>query len=725
MYNKYNNLYLLLGKENVNMDSYRQLKAKIPCKETGIEIKRTLCDICSPGVHCGIDAYVKDGKVIKIEGTKEHPMNKGLLCTKGLCNREYIYREDRIKTPLKRIGKRSEGKFKPISWDEAYREIAEKLNRVKSEYGAKHVAFFTGYGKWYRPFLQRFASSFGSPNYGTESSSCSTSAQMAGNVATGRNFTMQDMENAKTYLGWGFNPYYSKFLNSVNLIKLKEKGLKFIIVDPRITPTTQKLADLHLRIKPGTDGALALGMANLFIQKDLIDREYIEKYVHGFNEYKEYVKLFDLDTVSRITGVSKDNIVKAVEMLSQGPFCINESAAPIVHHQNGFQNYRAMMSLSAITGNYDRIGGNIPKQDYFAGKIGGFQTLEKEFVKEVLPKNINERIGGERFPLWNEMVTQFQAMDLPRQIEEKTPYEIRALFCHGINARMFPNSGRLFKALHSVDFFVNIDLFMTDTSKYADILLPACTSFEREECKSYPGGYITYTKKVIDKLYDSKSDVEILSDLANVMNIDDDLLKAGYEASIRHMFKKTCVDVDKLKESDLPLKCKDFKPYIVGSYTREGYDTSTSRFELKSTIIEKYKDFGLDALPTYRGFNDNIDNEYTHLLTSGARISNALHSRLHDIKLSRILKNEASCDISSLDAKEWGVISGDYIKITTKIGSLDVKVNVTDRVLYKNIHMYHGYRESDINSIIDDNFDPYSGFPAYRSCKCKIEKMNR
>ncbi|RWU63693.1 formate dehydrogenase, partial [Salmonella enterica subsp. enterica serovar Typhimurium] len=106
---------------------------------------------------------------------------------------------------------------------------------------------------------------------------------------------------------------------------------------------------------------------------------------------------------------------------------------------------------------------------------------------------------------------------------------------------------------------------------------------------------------VIDKLYDSKSDVEILSDLANAMNIDDDLLKAGYEASIRHMFKNTCVDVDKLKESDLPLKCKDFKPYIVGSYTREGYDTSTSRFELKSTIIEKYKDFGLDALPTYRG----------------------------------------------------------------------------------------------------------------------------
>lgn len=724
MYNKYNVLYLLVGEENINMDKCKLVNGKIPCKETGIEIKRTLCDICSPGVHCGIDAYVKDGKIIKIEGTKEHPMNKGLLCTKGLCNREYLYRKDRIKTPLKRIGKRGEGKFQPISWDEAYKEIGDKLNKIKCEYGAKHVAFFTGYGKWYRPFLQRFASSFGSPNYGTESSSCSTSAQMAGNVATGRNFTMQDMANAKTYLGWGFNPYYSKFLNSVKLTELKEKGLKFIIVDPRITPTTQKIADLHLRIKPGTDGALALGMANLFIQKDLIDKEYIEKHVHGFEEYKEYVKLFDLDRVSKITGVNKEDIVKAIEILSEGPFCINESAAPIVHHQNGFQNYRAMMSLSAITGNYDKVGGNIPKQDYFAGKVGGFETLEKEFVNEVLPKNINERIGGERFPLWNEMVTQFQAMDLPRQMEEKTPYEIKALFCHGINARMFPNSGRVFKTLDTVDFFVNIDLFMTDASKYADILLPACTSFEREECKSYAGGYITYTKKVIETLYDSKSDVEILSELANVMDIDDDLLKAGYEASIRHMLKGTCVDVDKLKESDLPLKCDDFKPYEVGLYTRQGYNTNTAKFELKSTIIDKYKAFGLDALPTYKEFNNEVD-EYSYLLTSGARIPNALHSRLHDVKLSRVLKNEASCDISSLDAKELGVANGDYIKIITKIGSLDVKANITDRVLYKNIHMYQGYREADINSIVCDNFDPYSGFPAYRSCKCKIEKLDK
>ena len=131
----------------------RLLKAKIPCAETGIDVKHTLCDICCPSFHCGIDAYVKDGKVVKIEGTADHPVNHGLLCPKGLSNRQYIYREDRIRTPLRRVGKRGEGKFEPISWDEAYREIASRLNAIKAKHGPESVIFYSGYTKWYRPCL--------------------------------------------------------------------------------------------------------------------------------------------------------------------------------------------------------------------------------------------------------------------------------------------------------------------------------------------------------------------------------------------------------------------------------------------------------------------------------------------------------------------------------------------------------------------------------------------
>ena len=115
-------------------------KGKIPGAESGIEIRHSVCDICTPGMHCGLDVYVKDGKVIKVEGTPDHPQNKGKLCTKGLGSRQYLYRVDRILTPLRRVGERGEGKFEPISWDEAIDTIAEKLLSAREEYGAHRVA---------------------------------------------------------------------------------------------------------------------------------------------------------------------------------------------------------------------------------------------------------------------------------------------------------------------------------------------------------------------------------------------------------------------------------------------------------------------------------------------------------------------------------------------------------------------------------------------------------
>ena len=158
------------------MDSLEALiKAKIPCEETGIRVCHTVCAICSPANNCGVNAYVKDGRMVKLEGMDEHPQSKGRMCVKGLSGRQFAYREDRILTPLKRVGERGEGKFEPITWEQAYDEIASRLNGIKAEYGADAVAFFGGYNKWYRPWLRRLAHSFGTMNFGTESCTCMTS----------------------------------------------------------------------------------------------------------------------------------------------------------------------------------------------------------------------------------------------------------------------------------------------------------------------------------------------------------------------------------------------------------------------------------------------------------------------------------------------------------------------------------------------------------------------
>lgn len=607
----------------------RKIKAKIPGPDTGIEVRHTLCDICSPGMHCGINAYVKDGKVIKIEGIDGHPSNDGRLCTKGLSNRQYLYREDRILTPLKRVGKRGEGKFEPITWDEAYAEIAKGLNAAKEKYGAESVAFYSGYSKWYRQMLRRLAYAFGSPNYGCESSACYTAAFMAWKVAAGEQGG-PDMANSDLFLGWAFNPFYSSYMGARRAMALKEKGLKFLIVDTRRTPTSEKLADLFLQPRTGTDGALAHAIANVLIQNGWIDKPYIDKYVYGFDEYAEYVSQFNESNIEQLTDVPYSKVVEAAKLIHENKrISCNESSAPLCHHRNGLQNYRAVMALIAITGNFDREGGQLLSPHSYMHVGCGWEAHEHQYLYETRPKNVKDPVGAPRFPLWNYLEGEMQAMDMPRQILEGTPYPLRAVFALGMNARMFPNSGRMFHALESLDFFVDTDLFMTDAAKYADIVLPACTSFERGEFKPYPNGTAWYTSPVIEPLGQAKSDTDIITELARYMDLPDEQLKEGYESFVqKYILDDLGFTVEQLKKVDLPIPVCKPEPHVDYQELDKGLKTPTGKFELKSAIMENHPEWGLDALPTYKDPLDGADPEkYPFMFTSGSRIPNAIHSR--------------------------------------------------------------------------------------------------
>ena len=701
----------------------RRIKAKIPGADTGIEVRHTMCDICSPGMHCGINAYIKDGKVIKIEGLDGHPSNDGRLCTKGMANREYIYREDRILHPLKRVGKRGEGKFEPITWEEAYGAIAEKLNACKEKYGAKSVAFYAGYSKWFRQMFRRFAYAFGSPNYGCESSSCYTAAFMAWKCAAGEQGN-PDWENSDLFLGWAYNPFYSSYMEAKRAMELKEKGLKFLVVDVRKTPTTEKLADLVLQPKSGTDGALAHAIANVLIKNGWIDRPYIDRYVYGFDEYAEYVKNFNASNIEEITGVPYEKVVAAAKMIHENPrMSCNESSAPLCHHKNGFQNYRAVMALLAITGNFDRTGGQILTPHSFMHVPCGFESKEHDYEKR--PADANEAVGAARFPLWNYLEKEMQSMDISRQILEGTPYPLRAVFALGMNARMFPDSGKMFRALEDLDFFVDVDLFMTDTAKWADIVLPACSSFERGEFKPYPGGTAWYTSPVIEPLGESKSDVQIITELSRFMDLPDEELKKGYDHFIqKYIFDDLHVTIEELKKADLPVRITEGVPHVEYGALEKGLATPTGKFELKSAIIEQHPEWGLEALPTYTSSLNTSDSEkYPLVFTSGSRIPNACHSRLHKVPRNRSLRPEPMADMNPADCRRLGITEGDWIEISTEIGAICVKVNPTQTVPEGLVNMFHGYSEADAESIMDgDHLDPYSGFPSYRSVRCAVKK---
>ncbi|MBU5435461.1 molybdopterin-dependent oxidoreductase [Pseudoflavonifractor sp. MSJ-37] len=688
------------------------------------ERRKTVCEICLN--NCGVDAWVQDGKVVKVEGSPECP-DRGRLCVKGYASRDYIYRADRIKTPLRRVGRRGEGKFEPISWDEAYTEIARKLNGYKKEFGADSVAFYTGYSKWYRTMFHRFVHSFGTRNYGTESSSCFQAMRMA-NILTGGSLSRPDIAHAELFLAWAYDPFYSSVFHYDMIEKQREKGMKVICIDPKVTPFSQ-LADIHLRPRAGTDGALALYFGQYLIAHGAVDQAYIDAHVHGYPEYAAYVKEFSAERTAQLTGIPVDQLEAAGALLTEDRrFAISLGAAPLTHHRNGVQNIRALLALSAISGSYDREGGNIPTEFANPKMNADCDVGDERFIDEVRPEGGRPKIGTDRFPVWSELIDEFQAMDLSRQILEGTPYPIQAVFSLGMNARMFPGDGKLFQALSQVGFFVDVDIFLTDTAKYADIVLPACTSFERAQFQGgFMGHYfntptVRWLDPVIEPLYESKSDADILCELANYLELDDPILRKGYEACSRYLLRRVGVTFSELQTTHATTRIPGKEPYRPGDNTAHGYATPTGKFELTSEVLRRH---GFDPLPTYRPSADEHDpEEYPLQLTAGGRLPYHFHSRFQNSALKKVFRPESMADISPEDAKALRIRQGDAIALTTAYGTIRLKANVTHTVAPGAVFVYQDYPDADVNSIIGpEHLDPISGFPGYRSVRCRVEKV--
>ena len=697
----------------------RRIRAKIPGEDTGITVKHSVCDICCPGPHCGIDCYVKDGRIIKVEGTKEHPTNHGLLCPKGQSNRQYVYRKDRIRSPLRRVGPKGSGKFEAISWEEALDEVAGRMLDYKRDFGPESVVFFSGYSKWFRPFLQRMAYAFGSPNYGTESSCCFTSTIMAWRLNAGAEKCNPDLGNCKLLLGWALNTYYSGYLGVQGVIERHKNGMKVIVIDQQKTPMAERVADLFLQIRPGTDAALAFCFANLLIEHDWIDRAYIRDNVHGFEEYAAYVKRFTLEYTAELTGVAPELIWKAVQMIHENmPVAIHETGAALVHHMNGMQTYRAIMALSALTGNFDRPGGNIPTFMTYAHSMGGFQTLEPEFAEELRPDLLP--VGCAEYPIWHDVIGEMQAMELPRQILEAAPYPIKMVWAHGMNFRMWQDSGYMKKALEELEFFVDIDLFLTDTAKMADLVLPACSGFERGEFRVHGGCHVTYTQPVIAPLYESRSDTDIIFDLCSRLQLDDPYMNSDYDTCLRHMLRgNPTIDIDELKKRTMPLQVKE-PTHQAGTWK---FKTPSGKFELWSEVIAKHADEGYSPIPVWRDPLPGDGEAYPFTMCCGIRRSNVLHSRLHDMPWLRTLHLYPTVQINEEDAAQLGIEQGEMVEVYTDVGCIALQAEITAFIQRKTLITYHGYREADGNSLMHfESRDPYSGFPSYKSYRCALRK---
>ena len=727
----------VIGSSAILLDGYPGLLRKASAEEladvTTETTGYTYCDGCNHVPKCGIMYYRRGSVITRVQSRTDFNYPNNTLCSKGYAQLQEQYHPERLRYPLKRTAPKGQPpKWVRVSWDEALRITAQKLMAIKALYGPESICFYTGDPKEMRPPLQRLSFSLGSPNFGTESSTCSRSVSLAGLLLFGETVTgSPPTKETKNCFIWGVNPAFSGPFAMKGFLKAKADGVRFFMIDPRKTPTVQALEAVHLALRPGTDGALALGMMHTIIDEDLYDKEFVSQWVHGFEEFKEYVKQFPPEKVASITGVAAEKIVEAARAFAQGPSTLMVSASPVVHHTNGNQNMRAVLSLIAITGNFDRPGGvMVPPAALLPSDSIGDPAFCRRI--DLLPKISKKRVDLEEFPVWAELIPEIQMNRLPEYVERG---KIRGLVMFGGNAKMWPQPQLYQKAIGQLEFSLATDYFYRPwTHDYVDLLLPAATCFERLASVACFGRNI-YQRQPIKPLGEAREDWQIIADIGVALGLTNEFCEGNLEAFVNEFLKSTGVTVEQLKKApgcmvNVPLADPPkSQKYALGLLRRDrkpGFNTPTGKVEVYSTILKKY---GFDPLPTYKEpvesplSKPEMGEKYPLVLMTGARIPFYTHSKWRDVPWVSEFQPEPMVNLNPADARQRGIKEGDRVFIENPYGQIKVKAHLTEMVTPGIVDMFHGWPEQDVNTMVPRHFDPISGYPPYKSGLCQVKKV--
>ena len=514
------------------------------------------------------------------------------------------------------------------------------------------------------------------------------------------------------------------------LIKAKNDGVRYFVVDPRKTPMVRTLDGTHLALRPGTDGALALGMINTVIEENLYDKEFVSQWVHGFDELREYAKAFTLEKTSAITGIPADRIREAARAFAAGPSTVMISASPVVHHTNGNQNVRAVLTLFVITGNFERQGGVvIPPPALLPPDWIGHPVFCRR--NDLLPKLDLMRADRDFYPVWAEIIPEIQVNNLPECVEKG---RIKAMLLFGGNAKMWPQPDLYQKALARLDFALAADFFYRPwTHDYLDMLLPAATCFERLAPVACFGRSM-YQRQPITPPGEAREDWQIIADVATAAGCSDEFFGGDLEAIINEYLKPAGVTVEQLRKApgnmvSIPLPGPPkFQKYASGGLRKDkkpGFQTPTGKVEVYSTILNKH---GFDPLPTYKepvespSSRPDMAKKYPLVLMTGARIPFFTHSKWRDVPWVSDFQPEPIVNLNPGDAGLRGIKEGDKVLLENAHGSITIKAHLTEMVSPGMVDMFHGWPKQDVNVMITRDFDPISGFPPYKSGLCNVRK---
>lgn len=712
--------------------------------------KRGICGICSAG--CWIIAtYDGDGRIVKVSPDKESSM--GIICKLAEHAPKIIYSEHRLRYPMKRKGEKGNYEFERISWDDAYEIIVDKLNGIKKNSGPEAAAIYTGVGSFELSLCDVFqpkgvavssASSvlfpYGSPNTMGVGALCYVSSGMiAPHVTMGKMLIdmFSEVEHSELIVVWGANP--ATDLPPVDLKKILEaerSGAQVVVIDPRRTATAKLTGAEWIPIRPGTDGALALGMSNVLIEEELYDEDFAKNWTVGFEEFSKYVQHFRPETVAHITGVSAETVVSLARRLAGSRGAARYLYTGLEYSNGGVQAIRATLVLWALAGQLDVPGGLCCKMDKNQFPLNRDGLLES-------PKT-DRRLGEDRFPIYVRYRDESHAIALPQAVLQGNPYKIRLLIILGGSlTTAWPNPRIWKQTLAGLDFLVCIDRQLTADAAYADIVLPSATYFEIDSYMVY-GSLFRVREKMIEPVGEARSDFFILAELAK---------RLGYghrypqnpEELYNYILKGSGFTIEEVRKKggivSIQTEMMQYKKWEKGLMRRDGkpgFDTPSGKFEIASGILEEY---GYDSLPVYTEPKEgplsqpDLLSQYPLVFNSGSRVRTNFHTQYFGIKELVKDRPEPMVTINREDAEERGISSGDLVAIRTPRGSITMRAMVTDEIVRGVIDANHGcgspvgpkgWQERNINDLTDlDNYDPISGFPVYKSLLADVAKVAR
>jgi len=697
-------------------DGIRLLEKK-PKIELDPAQTKTVHSGCSQdcGGQCPLTYHVRDDRVVKIE-----PHDVGLpeyrVCVRGLLAHYRVYAADRLKFPLKRVGQRGEGKFIRVSWDEALNEVAEQITRIKDTYGPAAVMNLSWSGSTGRlhhaTLSKRFLNMAGGQTkcWG----GCSYQGAFFSNLATyGTLYSghyRKDLLNSMMIILWGCDPARTIFGTETRyfLGQAKQKGTRIVCIDPRYTDSAAALASKWIPIRPGTDAAMLVAMAYVILQKGLQDQHFLDTYTTGFEKFRDYV-LGDEDGIAKtpewaakITGVPADTISElALEYATRKPAALLAGFAP-GRSAAGEQYHRVACTLSAMTGSIGVSGGSTAGLD-LGHRPAAEVSVADDYLKIYADVDETPNAVEKGAPLHEynvsgirkhtaDKVHPSRAWDSILRGRAGGYYsDIKMLYVTNGNClNQYPDVNRGVEALKKLEFVVVHDQFMTPTAKHADIVLPVCTWFERNDMK-VPwqfGHYFVYTNKAIEPMYDTKTDLQIFTELAQRMGIADFAEKTEDDWLRALAVSKGIVDYDAFKTSGFyqPPQPDDYVAFApqIKDPEHNPFPTPSGRIEIFS---QRIADFNRpDVLPsipkyveTWEGLADPKRALYPLQLMT-IHPGNRVHSQLYNIRWLQEIEPHTVW-LNPADARSRNIRDKELVKVFNDRGAVVIRVMVTARIM--------------------------------------------